>query len=106
MSAILSPTERMLELKSEKVRDVLFSLMRELGMTKIFVNVGSTEETFLQDFPSDFEYILSRHESVGVAMADAYSQATGKPVHVNLHTAAGSGNAWAAYKRLGTTAAQ
>lgn len=25
-------------------------------------------------------------------MADAYSQDTGKPVHVNLHSAAGSGN--------------
>lgn len=75
-----------------KVRDVLFDLMRELGMTKIFGNVGSTEEPMLQNFPSDFEYILSLQESVAVAMADAYSQATGKPVHVNLHTAAGSGN--------------
>lgn len=93
MAAIVRPMEPALELKSGKVRDVLFNLMRELGMTKIFGNVGSTEETFLQDFPSDFEYILSLHESVAVAMADAYSQATGKPVHVNLHTAAGSGNA-------------
>ncbi len=75
-----------------KVRDVLFDLMRQLGMTKIFGNVGSTEEPFLQNFPSDFEYILSLQESVAVATADAYSQATGKPVHVNLHTAAGSGN--------------
>ena len=75
------------------VRDVLFDLMRDLKMTKIFGNVGSTEETMLKDFPSDFEYILALHEAVAVAMADAYSQATGKPVHVNLHTAAGSGNA-------------
>ncbi len=75
-----------------KVREVLFDLMRELGMTKIFGNVGSTEELMLQNFPPDFEYILSLQESVVVAMADAYSQDTGKPVHVNLHTAAGSGN--------------
>ena len=74
------------------VREALFDLLRELGMTKVFGNIGSTEEKMLQCFPEDFEYILSLHESVAVAMADAYSQATGKPVHVNLHTAAGSGN--------------
>jgi hypothetical protein len=70
----------------------LFDLMRELGLRKIFGNVGSTEEQMLQNFPADFEYILSLQECVAVAMADAYSQATGKPVVVNLHTAAGSGN--------------
>jgi benzoylformate decarboxylase len=66
--------------------------MRQLGMTKIFGNVGSTEEPMLKDFPSDFEYILALQESVAVAMADAYAQASGKCGHVNLHTAAGSGN--------------
>jgi benzoylformate decarboxylase len=50
--------------------------MRELGMTKVFGNVGSTEEPMLQNFPSDFEYVLSLQESVAVGMADAYSQAT------------------------------
>jgi benzoylformate decarboxylase len=79
-------------LRPGKVRDVLFDLMRQLGITKIFGNVGSTEEPFLQNFPQDFEYILSLQESVAVATADAYSQATGKPVVVNLHTAAGSGH--------------
>ena len=74
------------------VREVLFDLMRQLGMTKIFGNVGSTEEPMLKDFPSDFEYILALQESVAVAMADAYAQASGKCAHVNLHTAAGSGN--------------
>ena len=75
------------------VREVLFDLMRDLKMTKIFGNVGSTEETMLKNFPSDFEYVLALQEAVAVSMADAYSQATGLPVHVNLHTAAGSGNA-------------
>jgi benzoylformate decarboxylase len=74
------------------VREVLFDLMRELGMTRIFGNVGSTEEPMLQNFPKDFEYVLGLQESVAVAMADAYAQATGKCAHVNLHTAAGSGN--------------
>jgi benzoylformate decarboxylase len=62
-------------------------------MTKIFGNIGSTEEKMFDNYPSDFQYILALHESVAVAMADGYSQASGKPVHVNLHTAAGSGNA-------------
>ena len=74
------------------VREVLFDLMRRLEMTKIFGNVGSTEEPMLQDFPKDFEYILALQESVAVAMADAYAQASGHVAHVNLHTAAGSGN--------------
>ena len=75
------------------VREVLFEVMRELKMTKIFGNIGSTEEPMLKDFPEDFKYILSLHESVSVAIADAYSQSSGEAVHVNLHTAAGSGNA-------------
>src|ERR1700722_12723260 len=74
------------------VREVLFDLMRDLEMTTIFGNIGSTEEPMLKDFPKDFRYILSLHESVAVALADAYAQASGKVVHVNLHTAAGSGN--------------
>jgi len=74
------------------VREVLFDLMRQLGMTRIFGNVGSTEEPMLKGFPRDFEYILALQESVAVAMADAYAQATGTVAHVNLHTAAGSGN--------------
>jgi benzoylformate decarboxylase len=75
------------------VREVLFDLLRELKMTTIFGNIGSTEEPMLKNFPDDFRYILSLHEAVSVAIADAYSQATGEAVHVNLHTAAGSGNA-------------
>ncbi|WP_263359928.1 benzoylformate decarboxylase [Acidicapsa ligni] len=74
------------------VREVLFDLMRQLGMTKIFGNVGSTEEPMLKSFPRDFEYILALQESVAVAMGDAYAQVSGKVAHVNLHTAAGSGN--------------
>lgn len=74
------------------VREMLFDLMRQLGMTKIFGNVGSTGEPMLQDFPSEFQYVLALQESVAVAMADAYAQATGKCAHVNLHTAACSGN--------------
>jgi benzoylformate decarboxylase len=75
------------------VQDVTFDLLRTLGLTTIFGNPGSTEETFLQDFPEDFEYVLALQEASALAMADGFAQATGKPALVNLHTAAGTGNA-------------
>ncbi|HEX4170482.1 MAG TPA: hypothetical protein VHZ55_33880 [Bryobacteraceae bacterium] len=40
------------------VRDATYQLLRELGLTTIFGNVGSTEETFLKNFPSDSRYVL------------------------------------------------
>jgi benzoylformate decarboxylase len=58
----------------------------------MFGNPGSTEEPFLQDFPADFTYVHALQEASAVAMADGYAQATGKPAHVNLHTAPGIGN--------------
>ena len=75
------------------VRESSYDLLRSLGMTTLFGNPGSTEEPFLQDFPDDFTYVLALQEASAVAMADGYAQATGKPAHVNLHTAPGTGNA-------------
>lgn len=75
------------------VRDAFYQLCRQLGMTTIFGNPGSTEETMLEGFPADFSYVLALHEASAVAMADAYAQRTGRPALVNLHTAAGMGNA-------------
>jgi benzoylformate decarboxylase len=74
------------------VRDTTYDLLRALGMTTVFGNPGSTEEPFLQDFPADFTYVLALQEASAVAMADGYAQVTGKPAHVNLHTAPGTGN--------------
>src|SRR5690349_7169444 len=78
------------------VRDVTYDLLRACGLTTIFGNLGSTEEPFLQNFPSDFRYILALQEASAVAMADGFAQATRQPVLVNLHTAAGLGNAMGA----------
>ncbi len=75
------------------VRDATFDLFRAHGMTTIFGNPGSTELPMLRDFPEDFTYILGLQELVVVGMADGYAQATGRPTHVNLHTAPGVGNA-------------
>jgi len=74
------------------VYDATYDLLRTLGLTTIFGNPGSTEQPFLKNFPKDFQYVLGLQEASVVAMADGFSQATNKPVLVNLHTAAGTGN--------------
>ena len=75
------------------VRQVAYELLRAHGMTTVFGNPGSNELPFLSQFPSDFRYILGLHEGVVLGMADGYAQATGLPVLVNVHSAAGLGNA-------------
>lgn len=75
------------------VHAVTYDLLRTLGLTTVFGNPGSTEQTFLQNFPDDFTYILGLQEASVLAMADGFAQSTGKPAVVNLHTAAGTGNA-------------
>lgn len=74
------------------VRDAAFELFREHGMTTIFGNPGSTELPMLAEFPEDFLYVLALQEAVAVGMADGFAQASGRPAHVNLHTAPGVGN--------------
>jgi benzoylformate decarboxylase len=75
------------------VREATLELLRAHGMTTIFGNPGSTELPMLADFPADFRYVLGLQELVVVGIADGYAQATGRPAHVNLHTAPGVGNA-------------
>src|SRR6516165_2391175 len=75
------------------VREATLELFRAHGMTTIFGNPGSTELPMLANLPSDFTYILGLQEQAVVGMADGYAQATGRPTHVNLHTAPGVGNA-------------
>ena len=75
------------------VREATFDLLRAHGMTTIFGNPGSTELPMLADFPDDFTYVLGLQELVVMGMADGFAQASGRPTHVNLHTAPGVGNA-------------
>jgi len=72
----------------KSVRNVTYQLLRELGLTTIFGNLGSTEETFLKNFPSDFRYVLAPQEASVIAIADGFAQATRRPALVNLHTTA------------------
>lgn len=78
------------------VKDSVYQILRENGICKVFGNPGSNELNFLKDFPDDFEYILCLHEGVAIGMAEGYAQASGLPGFVNLHAAAGTGNAMGA----------
>ncbi|MGW7424674.1 benzoylformate decarboxylase [Streptomyces sp. NPDC054813] len=75
------------------VRTVTYDLLRSLGLTTVFGNPGSTEQTFLQEFPEDFTYVLALQEASVIAMADTFAQVTGRPALVNVHSSAGLGNA-------------
>lgn len=75
------------------VKDVTFELLRQLDVTTVVGNPGSTEETFLKNFPDDFKYVLALQEASVVGIADGLSQGLRKPVLVNVHTGAGLGNA-------------
>ncbi len=95
------------------VHQACYEILREQGLTTFFGNPGSNELPFLKDFPKDFRYILGLQEAAVVGMADGYAQATGRPGFVNLHSAAGTGNAmgalanaWNSHTPLVVTAGQ
>jgi benzoylformate decarboxylase len=75
------------------VREAVYSLLREFGLTTVFGNPGSTELPMFRDFPADFRYVLGLQESVVVAMADGFAQARGEAALINLHSAIGVGHA-------------
>jgi benzoylformate decarboxylase len=75
------------------VREAVYSLLREFGLTTVFGNPGSTELPMFRSFPADFRYVLGLQESVVVAMADGFAQARGDAALINLHSAIGVGHA-------------
>ena len=79
--------------KSLTVKDATLDLLRAFGIRKVFGNPGSTELPFLSDWPDDIDYVLGLQEASVVGMADGYAQATRNAGFVNLHSAAGLGNA-------------
>jgi benzoylformate decarboxylase len=79
--------------KSVTVKQATLDLLRAFGITKVFGNPGSTELPFLSDWPDDIDYVLALQEASAVGMADGYAQATRNAGFVNLHSAAGLGNA-------------
>lgn len=75
------------------VRQITIDVLRKLGMTHVFGNPGSTELPMFRDFPEDFRYVLGLQESVALAIADGFAQATRNAALVNLHSSAGTGHA-------------
>ena len=75
------------------MREAVIDLLRSFGTTTIFGNPGSTELPFFRAFPNDFRYVVGLQESVVLAMADGYAQATRNAAIVNLHSATGVGHA-------------
>ncbi|WGR95633.1 benzoylformate decarboxylase [Bradyrhizobium sp. ISRA443] len=79
--------------KAVTVKDATFGLLRAWGIRRVFGNPGSTELPFLSDWPDDIDYVLGLQEASVVGMADGYALATRNAGFVNLHSAAGVGNA-------------
>ncbi len=75
------------------VREAVYALLREFGLTTVFGNPGSTELPMFRNFPEDFRYVLGLQESVVVAMADGFAQGRNDAALVNLHSAVGVGHA-------------
>lgn len=75
------------------VRDAAFAVFAHFGVEALFGNPGSTELPMLRALPAGFDYLLGLNEAAVVGMADGYSRASGRPALVNLHSAAGTGNA-------------
>ena len=78
---------------SATVKHATLDLLRAFGIRKVFGNPGSTELPFLSDWPDDIDYVLGLQEASVIGMADGYAQATRNAGFVNLHSAAGVGNA-------------
>jgi thiamine pyrophosphate-dependent acetolactate synthase large subunit-like protein len=75
------------------VRDATLDVLRELGLTTMFSNPGSTEIPFLAGLPDDLRFVLALHEGSVVGMATGWALSRGEPALVLLHTTAGLGNA-------------
>ncbi|MFD2399665.1 thiamine pyrophosphate-binding protein [Prauserella oleivorans] len=75
------------------VKDAFFGVLRDLGMTRIFSNPGSTEVDLLVDLPGDIEFVLGLHEGSVVGMATGWAIGSDRPALALLHTTAGLGNA-------------
>ncbi len=89
-----SGIKRTAEIVPRRGAQVLLEVLESEGVEYIFGNPGTTELSLIDALlgPTSIQYILALQEASVVAMADGYSQATGRPGFVNLHTAGGLGH--------------
>ena len=79
-------------------KEALLDILEDEGIEYIFGNPGTTELPLMDalvDRPK-LNYVLALQESVGMAMADGYSRASGRLSAANFHVAPGLGNAMGA----------
>lgn len=73
-------------------------LVRQLlaeGVTHVYGNPGTTEQAFVREVAAtpELTYVLALQEAVAVGIADGAARMAGAPAFVQLHAAAGVGNA-------------
>src|ERR1700730_6224600 len=76
-------------------KQAFLEILRQEGVEVMFGNPGTTELPLMDGLAREpgIRYILALQESVAIAMADGYAQASGKLAAVNVHTSPGLGNA-------------
>ena len=75
------------------VRDAVFDVLAQYGVSRMFANPGSTEVDFLTDLTPDVDFVLALHEGAVIGLATGEAIASGRPTLALLHTTAGYGNA-------------
>jgi benzoylformate decarboxylase len=76
-------------------KQAFLEILAQEGVELMFGNPGTTELPLMDGLAREprIRYILALQESVAVAMADGYAQASGRLAAVNVHTSPGLGNA-------------
>ena len=76
-------------------KQAVLEIFKQEGVEMMFGNPGTTELPLMDGLAREthIRYILALQESVAIAMADGYAQASGKLAAVNVHTSPGLGNA-------------
>lgn len=76
-------------------KQAFLEILKQEGVELLFGNPGTTELPLMDGLAREdkIRYILALQEAVVVAMADGYSQASGKLGAVNVHISPGLGNA-------------
>ncbi len=76
-------------------KQAFLEILKQEGVELLFGNPGTTELPLMDGFAREgkIRYILALQEAVAIAMADGYSQTSGKLGAVNVHISPGLGNA-------------
>ncbi len=76
-------------------KQAFLEILKQEGVEIMFGNPGTTELPLMDGLAREpgIRYILALQESVAIAMADGYAQASGKLAAVNVHTSPGLGHA-------------